>query len=84
MQICRCEEVTREEILEAIRSGATSIAAVKRRTNAGMGLCQGRICQRLIGQMLSQEADISLSEATKPQKVRPPVRPIPIDDIARG
>jgi len=82
MMICRCEEVTREEIVVAIRSGARSISAIKRRTSGGMGLCQGRICQRLIAQILSEEAGIPMSEATVPMTVRPPVRPLPIDGIA--
>ena len=80
--ICRCEEVTRDEIVAAIRSGARSIAAIRRRTCGGMGLCQGRICQRLIAQILSEEAGIPMSEAATPATVRPPVRPLPIDDVA--
>ena len=39
--ICRCQEVTRQEILDAIEQGATTVDGVKRRTRAGMGLCQG-------------------------------------------
>ena len=81
--ICRCEEVTRDEIVAAIRSGARSIAAIKRRTSGGMGLCQSRICQRLIAQILNEEAGIPMSEATTPMTVRPPIRPVPIKDIAK-
>lgn len=76
--ICRCEEVTREEIEEAIADGATTLAGIKRRTRAGMGLCQGRTCQRLITQMLARDqnpADIL------PQTSRPPVRAIKIGEI---
>ncbi len=40
--ICRCQEVTRQEILDAIEQGATTVDGVKRRTRAGMGLCQER------------------------------------------
>ena len=45
--ICRCQEVTRQEILDAIEQGATTVDGVKRRTRAGMGLCQGKTCERL-------------------------------------
>jgi hypothetical protein len=34
--ICRCEEITEEEIREAIREGYTTIKAIKIRTRAGM------------------------------------------------
>lgn len=50
--ICRCEEIRRSEILEAIEEGCTSVAEVKRYTRAGMGACQGRTCGRLIENML--------------------------------
>ena len=36
--ICRCQEVTQEEILQAIADGATTVDGVKRRTRACMGL----------------------------------------------
>ena len=46
--ICRCEEITKEEIVDAVRNGARSVSAVKRRTGAGKGLCQGKSCGRLV------------------------------------
>ena len=55
MIVCRCEEVTVGEIKEAIREGARDIVGVKRRTRAGMGLCQGRTCEKLVQQLLVQE-----------------------------
>jgi len=44
--ICRCESVTKAEILAALRSplGVNSLDAVKRRVRAGMGRCQGGFC----------------------------------------
>ncbi|WP_213974442.1 (2Fe-2S)-binding protein [Tepidanaerobacter acetatoxydans] len=77
--ICRCEEVTRKEIQEAIDDGATTLAGVKRRTRAGMGLCQGRTCQRLVTQMLSK---VKEPAEIKPPTSRPPVRAIKIGEIA--
>ncbi len=44
--ICRCQEVTRQEILQAIADGAVTVDGVKKRTRAGMGLCQGKTCER--------------------------------------
>ena len=46
--ICRCQEVTEQEILDAIRDGADTVDGVKRRTRACMGLCQGKTCGRLV------------------------------------
>lgn len=76
--ICRCEEVTSREIEEAIADGAATLAGIKRRTRAGMGLCQGRTCQRLITQMLAKTENPS---EIKPPTSRPPVRAIKIGEI---
>jgi len=78
--ICRCEEITKEEIVDAVRKGARSISAVKRRTGAGKGLCQGKSCGRLVGRIVSEEAGIPMRE-TIPATHRPPIRPIPLSDL---
>ena len=61
--VCRCEEVTAGDIRAAIRTGATDVTQVKLRTRAGMGLCQGRTCEFLVQQILSQELGISQDQA---------------------
>lgn len=40
--ICRCQEVTEQEIIDAVHEGATTVDGIKRRTRACMGLCQGK------------------------------------------
>ncbi len=68
--VCRCEQVTLGEILHAIRVNpkARSIDAVKRRTRAGMGRCQGGFCQPVIAKVLSEELGIPFEEVTKKGK----------------
>ena len=75
--ICRCQEVTRQEILDAIEQGATTVDGVTRRTRAGMGLCQGKTCERLVAKIISQETGIPM-EQILPQTKRMPVRPVKI------
>ncbi|HQB84187.1 MAG TPA: (2Fe-2S)-binding protein, partial [Candidatus Rifleibacterium sp.] len=43
--ICRCQDVTEDEIIAAIRQGATTIDEIRRLVRAGMGSCQGRTCR---------------------------------------
>jgi NAD(P)H-nitrite reductase large subunit len=74
--VCRCEEITEEEIRQAIREGARTITGVKRRTRAGMGLCQGKTCQKLVARILAEETGQKVAEI-EPSTDRPPVRPIP-------
>ena len=75
--ICRCEEITESEVLDAIRAGARTLADVKRRTRAGMGLCQGKTCQRIIAGLLARELGCSPGDIT-PLHARPPTRPLPL------
>jgi len=55
--VCRCESITEGEILDAIHSPVVpvSIDAIKRRTRAGMGRCQGGFCQPRVLELLARE-----------------------------
>jgi len=52
--ICQCETITRAEIIEAIRRGATTVDGVKRRVGSGMGRCQGSRCTYAIEKLLEE------------------------------
>ena len=81
--ICRCEEVFESEIRQAIRQGARTLTGIKLRTRAGMGLCQGKTCQRLVARILAEETGQPLSEIL-PITRRPPCRPIKAGALAGG
>jgi glycerol-3-phosphate dehydrogenase len=65
--VCRCETVSEAEIIDSIRrpAGARNIDAVKRRTRAGMGRCQGGFCTPRITAVLSRELGIPKTQVTK-------------------
>ncbi len=75
--VCRCQEVTRQEIIDAIHDGASTVDGVKRRTRAGMGLCQGKTCERLIQRIIAEETGKNPADIL-PQHKRMPVRPITV------
>lgn len=75
--VCRCEEVTREEISEAVRLGADTLDAVKALTRCGMGNCQGRVCGSLVAAAVAQEIGHPRAEVGQ-FRVRPPIFPIPL------
>ena len=52
--ICRCEQISKAEILEAIRRGASTVEAVKHRVGSGMGRCQGSRCTYAIERLLKE------------------------------
>ena len=64
--ICRCEQVTRAEILRAIHNplGVRTVTGVKLRTRAMMGRCQGGYCQMRIAQMIGEELGVPAREMT--------------------
>ncbi len=75
--ICRCEEITKGEILEALEGGHRDLNDIKRVTRAGMGLCQGKTCKRLVSRIVADFTGSGIGEI-KPSSFRPPVRPIKI------
>ncbi len=81
--ICRCQEVTRQEIIDAIKDGATTVDGVKRRTHACMGLCQGKSCSRLIQGIVASETGVDPADI-QPQKSRMPVRPVRMSALKGG
>lgn len=65
--ICRCETVTEAEVISAIHSPvpAVTIDAIKRRTRAGMGRCQGGFCMPRVMELLSCETGMNMGEILK-------------------
>lgn len=65
--ICRCEEVSKGEILDALRSPlpVPTIDGVKKRVRPGMGRCQGGFCMPLVAKIISEETGVPLEEVYK-------------------
>lgn len=57
--ICRCRHVTEGQIVDAIHAPipATSLDAIKRRTEAGMGRCQAGFCTPKVMEILEREVE---------------------------
>lgn len=64
--VCRCETVTKAEILSAIHNplGVHTVTGIKNRTRATMGRCQGGYCETRITDMIEEELGV------KPEDVR--------------
>jgi hypothetical protein len=60
-----------------------TLNGIKRVTRAGMGLCQGQTCQRLVTQILVQELGLSPAEV-EPATARGPVRPLRLEVFANS
>jgi bacterioferritin-associated ferredoxin len=75
--VCRCEEVTEEEVRKMVRSGVSTVDGIKRATRAGMGLCQSKTCFVNIARIIHEETGIPFEEI-EPMRIRIPVRPLKV------
>ena len=68
--ICRCENVTRAEVLSAIHSkvGAKTLTGIKYRCRCMMGRCQGGYCQTRISEILMKELSLAPEEVLYAQE----------------
>ena len=78
--ICRCESVTLESILPVLES-TIDPSVVKAYTRCGMGMCQGRNCQRQISALIAEKAKMPISQITQATP-RFPTKPISLGQIA--
>jgi NADPH-dependent 2,4-dienoyl-CoA reductase/sulfur reductase-like enzyme len=79
--VCRCEEITAGEVRAAVRAGHRDPNQVKFITRCGMGPCQGRQCGPAVAGIVAAACDKPLSEV-QPYRVRPPLRPLSINELA--
>ena len=79
--VCRCEEVTAKDILDAVAIGATGPNQLKAYRRTGMGPCQGRLCGLTVTELMAQ------ARAKNPREIgyyrlRAPVKPITLAELA--
>lgn len=65
--VCRCEEISKGEILDALRSPicVPTVDGIKKRIRPGMGRCQGGFCSPLVTQIIADFLGVPLSEVKK-------------------
>ncbi len=81
--ICRCEDVTLEEIREAMEAGYTNFEDLKRQLRVGMGPCQGQTCTDLILKELAMFLKTDVEKIKLP-KTRPLVVGVKLGAILQG
>ena len=59
MIICRCEEITKGEIRQAVDDGMFKLTEIRRYLRTGMGLCQGQTCSKLVKSIVAKELKVS-------------------------
>ncbi len=60
--ICRCSDITVEQVRALIADGYTTFDEIKRITRVGMGPCQGKTCGMLIMREIANATGQKMSE----------------------
>lgn len=65
--VCRCEEISKGEILDALNSPicVPTLDGIKKRVRPGMGRCQGGFCSPLVTGIIADFLGVPLSEVKK-------------------
>lgn len=68
--VCRCEEVSEGEIIDAITRtlGASSLDGIKRRVRQGTGRCQAGFCTPRTLELLAEYRGIPVEKVCKNRK----------------
>jgi len=81
--VCRCEEVTVQDIEKAIDEGYTDYEELRRYLRIGMGPCGGRTCRLLTLMILAKKTGKKMEELS-PGTFRPPTIPVPFNAFLEG
>ena len=73
--VCRCMDITKEDILKAIEEGHTDIESIKRVTGLGRGPCQGKTCIPIAIGIIARATGKSPEEVGYITP-RPPIKPV--------
>lgn len=79
--VCRCEEITKGEIRQAVHDGMFTITELRRYLRCGMGLCQGQTCTKLVKSIVAGELGVKPDEV-ETAMARAPMRPIEMGILA--
>lgn len=81
--ICRCEDLTRSELIKYVKAGYTTLEEIKRITRCGMGPCQGRTCHQLLVREIAALTGKDIAEV-EPAVTRPPMKPVKLGTLLKG
>ena len=80
--VCRCEEVTARQIIDTVALGCDGPNQMKAFLRCGMGACQGRLCGLTVTELIAHARGVA-PQATGYYRIRPPVKPITVAELAQ-
>jgi bacterioferritin-associated ferredoxin len=82
--ICRCNDVTIEDIINAVETGIDHFEVLRKYLKIGFGPCQGRSCLLLAARIFAKLTGRRIEEVISEYRVRPPIVPIPARVLLAG
>jgi len=79
--VCRCEEVTAAQVVDAVAIGAVGPNQLKSFLRCGMGPCQGRLCGLTVTELIAATRGVAPADVGY-YRLRPPVKPITLGELA--
>lgn len=79
--VCRCEEVTAQQVVDAVRIGCTGPNQAKSFLRCGMGPCQGRFCGLTVTELIARERRASPADVGH-FRLRFPAKPVTLGELA--
>ena len=79
--VCRCEEVTAQQVVDNVRIGCTGPNQLKSFLRCGMGPCQGRMCGLTVTELIAETRGVTPAEVGY-YRLRQPVKPIALAELA--
>jgi NAD(P)H-nitrite reductase large subunit len=79
--VCRCEDITEEDVINAIDEGYIDLEELRKKLRIGMGPCQGRVCIQLLTKILEKKTGRKVSKIPLPTS-RPPIVPVSLGTLA--
>ena len=79
--VCRCEEVTAQQIADTVALGCPGPNQMKIFLRCGMGPCQGRLCGLTVTELIAKGRGLPPQEVGY-YRLRPPVKPITVGELA--
>jgi NAD(P)H-nitrite reductase large subunit len=79
--VCRCEELTAQEIRRHIHSGSVEVNQIKAQSRCGMGNCQGRYCGTTLAEIIANNSDDNSGKVSY-FNIRMPIKHVSLKELA--
>jgi bacterioferritin-associated ferredoxin len=79
--VCRCEEITAQQVFDAVAVGCVGPNQMKAFLRTGMGSCQGRLCGLTVTEMMARARKVSPADIGY-FHLRFPIKPVTLGELA--